>query len=144
MSRKRFGSIFRTCEKNNHITCWCTSGCTQTTKNQCAVGWTHFCFGRGKEEKEEKEWSVFLTILFSKHNKKEFPQLLPLPQELPRGVLQPQLQNALSIKVFSETNKDMCFPLSPNIWTRTSDAPFTTAGTFSKLGAALTNPVIYS
>lgn len=37
---------------------------------------------------------------------------------------------------------DMCLPLSPNISTRISEAPLTTAGTFSKEGHALTNPVI--
>ena len=39
---------------------------------------------------------------------------------------------------------DMCFPFSPNTCTKRSEAPFTTAGIFSKSGAQFTNPVIYA
>ena len=38
----------------------------------------------------------------------------------------------------------MCFPFSPNTCTKRSEAPFTTAGIFSKSGAQFTNPVIYA
>ncbi|CBK21124.2 uncharacterized protein [Blastocystis hominis] len=48
---------------------------------------------------------------------------------------------ALRNRIFQEM--DMCLPFSPKISTKTSEAPFTTAGTFSNVGHAFTNPVIY-
>lgn len=80
-----------------------------------------------------------------KHRKEEFLQSLPLPQEHPMEEIVHLQQNELvdeGVHTNYNNKKDMCFPFSPNIDTKTSEAPFTTAGIFSKSDAQLTNPVI--